>query len=105
MEKDLNGFLLFMIRREQSDLDNFVVSKAVLSIFSEWTEFEKILNDQDESKWLYLGEFKEFYKLFKELKHNQSVNFKFKTINLNLKELTGYAKYLSLNTTNERQIE
>lgn len=81
LEKDLNGFLVAIIEGTFKE-NKFAVNKIANELFNGWEGFEDMLNGQDESKWSYLKEFKEFFILFKAESFTRYVEFEFKEIKL-----------------------
>lgn len=77
LRKDLDGFLKSMIQNIEREGKVFRIHKFVLELWEDWDDFRKILDDQDESKWKYLNEFKKFYDLSNETNHSLSMHFNF----------------------------
>jgi len=79
-KKDLNGFLQATTHPAPFNSNSFGISDAVLAIFKSWDSFESFLNEQDEKKWSYLTEFKQFFHKMKEQDFKKYVEFTFKII-------------------------
>lgn len=80
LNKDLDGFLYAMITHERSDKNKFSINNFVIMLFGSWADFKQILEEQNEEKWRYLNEFKQFLADFEEKNYTESVDFKFEQI-------------------------
>ncbi|MEP7229319.1 MAG: P-loop NTPase fold protein [Ginsengibacter sp.] len=78
--KDLDGFLLGAIHPALFGSKQFILSTSIATIFTDWPSFEHFLNKQDETKWSYLKEFKEFFYIMKGANFERNVDFIFKDI-------------------------
>lgn len=78
--KDLDGFIVSWIQVESLDQMKFSVSNFPSVLFGNWKLFEEYLIQQDESKWKYLNEFKQFFSAFKEKNFNVYISFTFNNI-------------------------
>lgn len=84
LNKDLDGFLATIITGD-FDPNRFYISEIVLSLFCNYNNFKQVLNEQDDGKWEYLKEFKEFFAELEKHNFSRRVAFEFKTIDLTRK--------------------
>ena len=78
--KDLDSFLFDVINNNNRNDGEFSISESVIDIFDGWNEFEEYINKVDETKYLYVKEFKLFYDVFKEKSFKIFVPFEFNDI-------------------------
>lgn len=83
--KDLDGFLFEIIHVEGHKQKTFSTSDFAKTLFGEWSNFKEFLIAQDESKWKYLTEFKDFFDVFESSGFKKNIPFEFKAIPINLK--------------------
>jgi hypothetical protein len=76
-EKDLDGFLINMVRVEPFDMTLFAVSEIAISIFGSYEKFGIFLNEQNEERSQYLAEYKELFEKFKDAQFQNFVPFDF----------------------------
>ncbi|MBP7497070.1 MAG: hypothetical protein KA792_05340 [Bacteroidales bacterium] len=60
--------------------DVYMISDIILKLFDTWTNFEDVLNKQDETKWTYLQEFKVFFVELKNAEFKRNIEYDFKVI-------------------------
>ena len=75
--QDLDEFLFRTVEVESLRNKSFTVSKTVVTIYNSWNKFLLVLNMQDEAKWKYLKEFKEFFILGLKSDFSEYVPFNF----------------------------
>lgn len=80
LNKDLDGFLLALIDPEPFDQKKFSISNFAVALFDNWVTFKQILEEQNEEKWNYLGEFKSLLSAYESKNYSQYVDFKFNKI-------------------------
>ena len=80
LNTDLNSFFLAIIDPEMRNKNKFAISNVILEIFDNWPDFKTIIEQQDESKWSYLYEFKQFLNAFEKKEFKFYVDFNFKMI-------------------------
>jgi hypothetical protein len=85
LNKDLDGLLFSWISVDPFDKERFSVSNFPETLFGSWTEFEKYLLVQDETKWKYISEFKQFFNAFKAQNFSIYISFDFKQIPIDKK--------------------
>lgn len=78
--KDLNRFIEFIIEPESLHQETFAVSSTASLLYDSWELFKAHLNGEDEDKWTYLKEFKEFFQIFEKNRFEKYVAFDFKII-------------------------
>lgn len=84
--KDFDEFLLRIIEIEPFHQKSFTVSKEfIFSVYGSWEEFLQVLNTQNENRWKYLNEFKNFFDLGLKDGFGHYVPFEFKTIPVSTK--------------------
>lgn len=78
--KDFDEFLLRLIEVESLRQKSFTVAKTVPTIYNSWNDFQLVLDSEDDSKWAYLKEFKEFYAECLKVDFRNYVPFDFQVI-------------------------
>ena len=79
-KRSIDSFILEMLNKDVSEIDApYYLSKTTIEIFGDWDEFIRTLDEQDDSKWKYLKEFKSFMIAYKGNRFNR-INFEFKDI-------------------------
>ena len=80
VNKDLDGFLIGIIKNEPFDKGLFAVSEIIPKMFGDYKDFGKFLNGFEEKDYKYLKEFKDFYKDLGEHDYKRYIKFDFKDI-------------------------
>jgi KAP family P-loop domain len=83
INKDLDGFLLAIIKRDSRNNKTYAISKLVLEIFDSWDNFKEAIFAIEEGSSFYLNEFKKFYDIFQSKNHELYVSFSFIDIPIN----------------------
>lgn len=78
--KDLNEFIESIIEPESLHQKTFAISSTASLLYDSWELFKEHLNREDEDRWTYLKEFKEFFQIFEKNRFEKYVDFDFKVI-------------------------
>lgn len=82
---DLNEFIEWMIDPEPLHQKTFAVAGSTIILYDNWVQFKTYIDNEDETKWSYLKEFKEFFLKFENERFEKYVPFDFKVIPVNKK--------------------
>ena len=80
LNKHLDEYLFKIINPKTLELKKFAIDEYSDTLFGNLQTFKETLEQQNEEKWKYLKEFKEFLKIYGETNYSQYVDFKFKVI-------------------------
>ncbi len=78
--KDLDAFLYMAVDLEMTRQHLAAVGNSLLDIFDTWEAFKSFIEAEEETKWKYLHEFKQFFAVFEEGGFVKYVEFDFKVI-------------------------
>ena len=85
--KDLDQFLLDITHSHLSEKRLYgITSDFIFAQFGDWHKFKKLIFDQDDSKWQYLKEFKDFFIKFEEKGFKQYISFTFNSLPIDEKQ-------------------
>jgi KAP family P-loop domain len=87
-DNDLDGFILRIIDPEPFGKKIFGIQTFPLNIYDGWRVFKEMLIHQDEAKWKYLKEFKEFFSECEKTNFSKYIKFDFRTIPIQEKSKT-----------------
>lgn len=83
IDSELDNYLKVIIQSESFKTGYYAVNEVIVEeLFGDWSSFEKILNEKDETDYKYLREFKDFYAKFADTDYSKYVEYKFKDIPL-----------------------